>query len=166
MASESGAKRIRASFDEPDWEQLLAGARAHARSLCRTSLVDPDDLVQEALVRLLLDLDRIQDRAAWLSRVTTNLFVSELRRRRVRLVWVLAQNESPEGVSARTQDEIHLDFRRSVGRLKASDRECLGLYLAGHSHREIGARLGLPIHRIGPRLARVVKRLRGLLELP
>lgn len=167
MDSEVRAERAHEGFDASGWEQLLVAARARARALCRNSPVDPDDLAQEALVRLLLEFDRVRNREAWLARVLANLFVSELRRHRLHSKW-----QEEHGGLARTaageSARLHLrfDLLRHARALSAKDRLCLGLYTTGHSHREIALRLGEPVHRIGPRIARAQARLRRSLDVP
>jgi RNA polymerase sigma factor (sigma-70 family) len=167
MESIRGAVNPREAESDSDWELLLASTRARARALCRNSQVEPDDLAQEALARLLLDLDRVRDRRSWLARVMVNLLVSELRRNRVRS----DQREELRGFAlGDSEDPAHLDLRLDLRRharaLSVADRRCLRLYAAGHSHREIAARLGQPVHRIGPCIARAVARLRRSLETP
>ena len=152
---------------DSEWEQLLACARSRARALCRNSPIDPDDLAQEALARLLLVYDRVRNRRSWLARVVANLFVSELRRNRVR-------SEGREGLRTVSGDDpegpagldSRLDLRRHARVLSEAERRCLSLYVAGHSHREIAAVLGRPVHHIGPCLARAVARLRRSLVPP
>ena len=152
---------------DSEWEQLLACARSRARALCRNSPIDPDDLAQEALARLLLVYDRVRNRRSWLARVVANLFVSELRRNRVR-------SEGREGLRTVSGDDpegpagldSRLDLRRHARVLSEAERRCLSLYVAGHSHREIAAVLGRPVHHIGPCLARAVARLRRSLVTP
>lgn len=164
MASHGDAERARDGRVEPGWEQLLAGARVRARSLCRNTGVDPDDLVQEAFARLLLDPERVRDRAAWLARVMANLLVSELRRQRVRADRRRVREARGCDAPPAARIDLHVDLRRQARRLSESDRECLRLYLEGHSHREIGLRLAQPAHRVGPRIARALRRLRVLFE--
>ena len=157
----------RAAESDSDWELLLASTRARARALCRNSSIDPDDLAQEALARLLLVYDRVRNRRSWLARVVANLFVSELRRNRVR-------SEGREGLRTVSGDDpegptgldSRLDLRRHARVLSEVERRCLSLYAAGHSHREIAATLGRPVHGIGPCIARAVARLRRSLVTP
>lgn len=163
MEPESGAERARVGEDRLGWERLLAGARVRARSLCRNSQVDPDDLVQEAFARLLLDLEKVRDRASWLARVLTNLYLSELRRLRVRSAGRPGPWLGEEGAEDSERVDARVDLRRHLRQLSDPDRSCLTLYATGHTHREIGERLGQPVHRVGPRISRAVARLRRLL---
>jgi RNA polymerase sigma factor (sigma-70 family) len=157
----------RQAESDSDWELLLASTRARARALCRNTPIDPDDLAQEALARLLLVYDRVRNRRSWLARVVANLFVSELRRNRVRSDGReglrTGSGDDPEGP---TELESRLDLRRHARVLSEVERRCLSLYAAGHSHREIAAALGRPVHRIGPCIARAVARLRRSLVTP
>ena len=157
----------REAESDSDWEHLLASTRARARALCRNTPIDPDDLAQEALARLLLVYDRVRNRRSWLARVVANLFVSELRRHRVR-------SDRREGLRSDSGDdpegptglESRFDLRRHARALSVVERRCLSLYAAGHSHREIAAALGRPVHCIGPCIARAAARLRRLLVTP
>jgi DNA-directed RNA polymerase specialized sigma24 family protein len=152
---------------DSEWELLLACARSRAGALCRGTSIDPDDLAQEALARLLLVYDRVRNRRSWLARVVANLFVSELRRTRVRA----GGREGLKAVSVDvatgpTRLDSRLDLRRHARVLSEVERRCLSLYAAGHSHREIATMLGRPVHGIGPCIARALARLRRSLVPP
>ena len=166
MDSIWGAVNPRTADSDSEWELLLACARSRARALCRHSSIDPDDLAQEALARLLLVYDRVRNRRSWLGRVVTNLFVSELRRHRVRSDGREGSRPVPGGdPEGPTGLDSRLDLRRHARALSELERRCLSLYAAGHSHREIAAALGRPVHHIGPCIARAVARLRRSLAV-
>jgi DNA-directed RNA polymerase specialized sigma24 family protein len=91
--------------------------------------------------------------------VVTNLVVSEIRRQRVR-----RETPGPAAV-ANSVDPVAsrlagLDLRSAFARTSRADLACLTLYAAGYSHREMAEILGGPVHRIGPRVARALGRLR------
>ncbi len=119
------------SVDEETREAMLAvvpSLRAFAVSLCGN--VDrADDLVQEALVRALANIDSFRpgsNMTAWLITILRNHFRSEYRKRR-------REVEDPEGSYAKTlrsvPDQIpHIEFeefRRAIMKLPEDQREAL-----------------------------------------
>lgn len=144
---------------EVDWKELveLAGRRAIER--CRGTPIEPAEIAQEALVRLWLEFDRVRNRRAWLSRVVANLVVSELRRLRVRREALVPGPGSDDSDPAASL-LVSVELRGTLARTSHPDLLCLTLYAAGYSHREMAEALGEPVHRVGPRVARALGRLR------
>jgi RNA polymerase sigma-70 factor, ECF subfamily len=141
--------------------------RAFAISL--TGKVDQaDDLVQEAIMRGLSNLDRFTpgtDLQAWLFTILRNHFYTSLRKRR-------REVEDPEGAMAgllSTPPEQHGrldldDLRLALGRLSVEQREALLLIGAeGMSYEEAAVICGVNIGTIKSRMNRARIRLAELL---
>jgi RNA polymerase sigma-70 factor (ECF subfamily) len=122
--------------DPPSWEDI---ARDYGRFLYSVAYrltgnhEDTQDLVQEVLLRVRRGLDTFQPGSVegWLSRITTNVFLDEMRRRKRRPLQVLpelpepwiAQDSDPERelAMASLPDDVQaallklpLDFRAAV----------------------------------------------------
>ena len=107
-----------------------------------------EDLVQEAFLRLVRELDRGQppdNPRAWLFRVCANLVVSYARRRSVserarRLLFERSFSASPEDAVIRRDDDHAL--RRGLERLRPEERIVLLLSASGLSSAEVGKATG------------------------
>lgn len=101
---------------------------------------------------------------SWLRAILHNLFIDDIRRRRVQGTEIdIADME--QHIAAAAPDGSHLDFTRAVNRLSAEHRQVLLLAgLEGLSYREIASELDLPIGTVMSRLARARERLRNILE--
>lgn len=139
-----------------EWaREVVAGAYLdHAEVLRRRALSlsrDPataDDLVQEAFIRLLVEIDRngVPDNiGGWLNRVATNLFISQARHGQVASrtapsIPRPAPGPSPEDEASGREAvrSVHAAMRL----LGPDDRTAIGLAAGGSSRAEIGARLG------------------------
>jgi RNA polymerase sigma-70 factor (ECF subfamily) len=139
--------------------------RALARKLCRSQL-DPDDLVQDVLERVLrTELPAGANERAWLSRVMQNLFVDKLRRR-------AARPEQPvvdEPVAAIAEDRAwwealtESEVRAKLAQLPDEQRVTFELFaFEGKSYDEIAAKLKIAKATVGTRILRARTRLREL----
>ncbi len=123
-----------------------------------------EDAAQEAFARALSTLHRLRrpERfGAWLARICRNLAVGMARAHgrdgKAGDVWSLPAR--PE------EDEVGLAVRRSLGRLKARDREVIVLkYYDNLSHDQIAAVLRLSPAAVHGRLQRARRRLAGVMR--
>ena len=140
--------------------------RRYARALTGDA-VCADDLVQDTLVRALgkWTLWRPDNLRAWLFSIMHNLFVNQLRSRRV--VDYPGDEALPDLPTRATQgDALELrDFARSLARLPDEQREVLLLVcLEDLSYEDAAKVLGVPVGTVMSRLSRGRERLRALLS--
>lgn len=143
--------------------------RARAGQLCRGH-GDPDDIVQDALMRAFLARHQMKDpeRArGWLLTIVTNTFLDSLRRRRTRPGEVALDADPPE---PEREDEavwaaLDLDdVRTAVNFLPDDVRDTYRMFaLDGRNYTHIANALGVPKATVGTRILRARKRLRQLL---
>ena len=119
---------------------------------------DAEDVVQEALVRAWSawsECSSIRSYNGWINRVTTNLCLDRLRRRRSRREVSLDTSLSaePDDVADSSNDpekvvlakEIDDRLKLGVRALPADYRECLLLFAGDLGYVEIAARLHCPV---------------------
>jgi RNA polymerase sigma-70 factor (ECF subfamily) len=158
----------------PTWEAV---ARTHGRFLYnvayRLSGNDDDafDLVQEALLRVRKGLETYQPGSmeAWLSRIVTNVFLDEVRRKRRRPVEVLP--EDPERLLPSTPgaDEVTEglsdDVQTALRRLPEEFRTAVVLCdVVGLSYEEIADAISVPVGTVRSRIHRGRRLLRAALR--
>ena len=147
----------------------LPGLRRYAMALCGKREL-ADDLVQGGIERALsrapssLEPERL---GAWLRTVVHNLFIDELRRRRVRGVQVdVAKMENDLALSTVPADRLTpIDVGKAMAGLSIEHRQVL--VLAGVeelTYQEIAEELGVPLGTVMSRLARARAALRAALE--
>jgi RNA polymerase sigma-70 factor (ECF subfamily) len=149
--------------------QHLPALRARAAQLCR-SHYEPEDVVQDALVRAFVTTSRVSDPSrirAWLLTIVTNTFIDLTRRRRRRPehVQLVVEPANPPPLEPGPWDQIGSDdLRRAIDRLPDDVRETYRLFaLDGHDYAEIATQQQIPVATVGTRLYRARKRLRALL---
>ena len=150
----------------PTWEEV---ARQHGRFLYTVAYRltgnddDAQDLVQEVLVRVRRGLSTYQpgNLEGWLSRITTNAFLDDVRRRRRRVVELLP--DEPERVMPPTpgadlvseSDALPADVQDALRRLNPDYRAAVVLCdVVGLSYEEISATLGIPVGTVRSRIHR------------
>ncbi|MEJ0046245.1 MAG: RNA polymerase sigma factor [Rhodospirillales bacterium] len=147
----------------------LPALRRYATALCgERSLAD--DLVQDGIERALTrsaTLQQPERLGAWLRSIVHNLYLDELRRRRVRGVPVDVEDMANDmALSTAANDGGPVaDVQRAMQALSAEHRQVL--VLAGVeelSYREIAVELGVPLGTVMSRLARARAALRDRLE--
>lgn len=140
--------------------------RTLAHRLCRSQL-DPDDLVQDVLEKLMrLTVPAVDNERAWLTRVTSHLFIDQVRRRRA-----LREQQLPELHTAAQLDEpspwehvTDADVRAKVALLPPEQRTTFELFAFERmSYDAIAARLGIAKATVGTRILRARQKLRVML---
>jgi RNA polymerase sigma-70 factor (ECF subfamily) len=158
----------------PTWEAV---ARTHGRFLYnvayRLSGNDDDafDLVQEALLRVRKGLETYQPGSmeAWLSRIVTNVFLDEVRRKRRRPVEVLPEDPerllpSTPGADEATEALSH-DVQAALRRLPEDFRTAVVLCdVVGLSYEEIADAISVPVGTVRSRIHRGRRLLRTALQ--
>jgi RNA polymerase sigma-70 factor (ECF subfamily) len=141
-----------------------------ARQLCRGNL-DPDDLVQETLIRAFQhyeDLHNQENPLSWLLTIMIRSFVDLLRKRNsdplkepLDGVDIPEPPPEPESVWAPITEAQLL---AAVEQLPEDLRVCYRMHaLEGHDYSHIATTLKIPIGTVGTRLLRARKKLRELL---
>ena len=158
----------------PTWEAV---ARSHGRFLYNVAYRltgnddDAYDLVQEALIRVRRGLETYQPGSmeAWLSRIVTNVFLDEVRRRRRRPVEALPEDPerllpSSPGADEAT-DSLPDDVQAALRRLPEDFRTAVVLCdVVGLSYEEIAGALSIPVGTVRSRIHRGRRLLRAALQ--
>jgi RNA polymerase sigma-70 factor (ECF subfamily) len=158
----------------PTWEEV---ARAHGRFLYnvayRLSGNDDDayDLVQEALLRVRKGLETYQPGSmeGWLSRIVTNVFLDEVRRKRRRPIEVMPEDTerllpSTPGADEAT-DNLSDDVQDALRRLPEDFRTAVVLCdVVGLSYEEIADAISVPVGTVRSRIHRGRRLLRTALR--
>jgi RNA polymerase sigma-70 factor (ECF subfamily) len=150
----------------PTWEEV---ARNHGRFLYTVAYRltgnddDAQDLVQEVLLRVRRGLGTYQpgNLEGWLSRIATNAFLDEVRRRRRRAVELLPDEPervippAPSADVAAEAEALPHDVHQALQRLTPDYRAAVVLCdVIGLSYEEISATLGIPIGTVRSRIHR------------
>lgn len=140
---------------------------ALARRLCRAHL-DPEDLVQEVLAKMLAQLDRLPEginHRAWMTQVMRNLFIDQLRRARTRAQPIEAPSEPELEDRPWWHDLDASHVRAAMAQLPAEQREVFERFaFRGESYDAIAQALGIAKATVGTRILRARRRIRELLE--
>jgi RNA polymerase sigma-70 factor (ECF subfamily) len=159
----------------PTWEEV---AREHGRFLYTVAYRltgnsdDAQDLVQEVLLRVQRGLEtyRPGSMEGWLSRITTNVFLDEVRRRRRRPVNTLPEDAdavvpaAPSAEEAMASERLSDEVQEALDALPPEYRAAVVLCdVAGLSYQEISAALAIPVGTVRSRIHRGRALLRGLL---
>jgi len=147
----------------------LPALRRYATGLCGDRAL-ADDLVQDGIERALTRSATLQqpDRiGAWLRSIVHNLYLDELRRRKVRGIPVDVEDMANDlALSTAANDGAPVaDVQRAMSALSVEHRQVL--VLAGVeelSYREISEELGVPLGTVMSRLARARAALRERLQ--
>ena len=162
----------------PTWEEV---ARSYGRFLYTVAYrltgnrEDAEDLVQEVLLRVRRGLETYQPGSmeGWLSRIATNAFLDDVRRRRRRPEgrlpedpdWVLPPaGGADEALAAEVlPDDVQAAIQRLPGDFRAAVVLC---DVIGLSYQEIGKSLGIPVGTVRSRIHRGRALLREVLTRP
>jgi RNA polymerase sigma-70 factor (ECF subfamily) len=151
---------------------LLPRLRRFARSLTR-SVVEADDLVQEACLRALSRADQwdpTQPLDRWMFRITRNLWISEIRKRTVRIgqgqvpadeTHELVSNDS--GEASVMAGELHSQIAALPEELSAI---LLTVSVEGYSYAEAAQLFDIPIGTVMSRIHRARKTLAAQINEP
>lgn len=148
--------------------QQIPRLRRYARALAGERSA-ADDLVQDTLERALNKFHlwrRGSDLRAWLFTIMHNVFINQVRRRRV--VPDVPLNDEIMELPAHSAQADRLEIRdldAALARLPDEQREVLLLVaLEQLSYEETAKALGIPIGTVMSRLSRARARLRGIME--
>ena len=158
----------------PTWEEV---ARTHGRFLYNVAYRltgnddDAYDLVQEALLRVRKGLETYQPGSmeGWLSRIVTNVFLDEVRRKRRRPVEVMPDDPERLLPSAPGADEptdrLSDDVQAALRRLPEDFRTAVVLCdVVGLSYEEIAEAISVPVGTVRSRIHRGRRLLRTALQ--
>jgi RNA polymerase sigma factor (sigma-70 family) len=126
---------------------------------------DPQDVAQEAFVRIHAALPRLRHRdavLAYLRRTVINL--SRSRHRHLRLArqrqWELVPRDAESAEAIVARDESHREVLEALGRLEQRQREILTLRYWGQlSVPEIAAALDIPEGTVKSAMSRALRKL-------
>ncbi|HET9772373.1 MAG TPA: sigma-70 family RNA polymerase sigma factor [Acidimicrobiia bacterium] len=162
------------SGEVPTWEDV---ARTHGRFLYNVAYRltgnddDAYDLVQEALLRVRKGLETYQPGSmeGWLSRIVTNVFLDEVRRKRRRPVEVMPEDPERLLPSAPGADEptdnLSDDVQAALRRLPEDFRTAVVLCdVVGLSYEEIADAISVPVGTVRSRIHRGRRLLRAALQ--
>ncbi|NJK40331.1 MAG: sigma-70 family RNA polymerase sigma factor [Acaryochloridaceae cyanobacterium SU_2_1] len=178
---QSGLHPDRAAFSE-----LLRRHESHVEKLLYHLAPDWDDradLAQEVWIRVYRNINRLQEPAkfrGWLSRITTNLFYDELRKRkrhrtplsldaRISLddgdvSWEVASAD-PGPEDSLATFEFHHQLRAAIAELPEAFRTTIVLReIEGLAYEEIAERTGVSLGTVKSRIARARLRLQAELQ--
>jgi RNA polymerase sigma-70 factor, ECF subfamily len=161
----------------PTWEEIAERYGDTVYTMAYRLTGDRDearDLAQDVFVRVYRNLDRYRPGtfAGWLYRITKNLFLDRVRRRkRVRLVplpegeW-RQPSESDPGPAERAEESVLSgDLETALQELAPSFRTAVVLCdVRGMTYEEISESLGWPIGTVRSRIHRGRKALRAALD--
>lgn len=160
----------------PDWEEV---ARRYGGFLFTVAYrltgheADAQDLVQEVLLRVRRGLEtyRPGSMEGWLSRITTNVFLDEMRRRQRRPTSAFPDDPDRVLPTAPPPDEalaavfLPDDVQHALRRLPDDYRAAVVLCdVAGLSYAEIGEALDVPVGTVRSRIHRGRAILREALQ--
>lgn len=150
----------------PTWEDV---ARDHGRFLYTVAYRltgnsdDAQDLVQEVLLKVRKGLETYRPGSleGWLSRITTNTFLDETRRRKRRPVDLLPEDPDrvlpagPAADVALASEVLPDDVQQALARLPEEYRVAVVLCdVVGLSYQEIGESLDVPVGTVRSRIHR------------
>ena len=163
------------AVDVPSWEQV---AREHGRFVYTVAYRlagnhdDAQDLVQEVLVRVQRGLATYQPGSmeGWLSRITTNAFLDEVRRRKRRPADPVGDDieraplEAPAVEDAMAAEQLPDHVQHALRALPEDYRAAVVLCdVVGLSYTEIAAALDVPVGTVRSRIHRGRALLREVL---
>ena len=134
---------------------------------------DAQDLVQEVLLRVRRGLGtyRPGNLEGWLSRITTNAFLDEVRRRRRRPTEPLGDGHRADLPATPAADDVLAatrldeDVQAAIRALPPDHRAVLVLCdVVGLGYADIGDALGIPVGTVRSRLHRARARVRAALD--
>lgn len=144
---------------------MLPRLRRFARTMTR-SVTEADDLVQEACLRALSRSDQwdpSQPLDRWVFRITRNLWISELRKRQVRLGQGHVPADETNELVSRDTGEESVVASQLKGKIAALPQDLSSVLLLvsveGYSYAETAELLSVPIGTVMSRVHRARKLL-------
>ncbi|EDX86613.1 RNA polymerase sigma factor, sigma-70 family [Synechococcus sp. PCC 7335] len=175
------------SRDRTAFEELVARYHRYIDKLLfdlASDWLDRTDLAQEVWIRVYKSIHKLNDPTkfkSWLSRITTNLFYDELRKRKrfQRSVSLDAPRylnnrhyewELPSDQPTPTDDVLTREFRdyleQAMSELPQTFRETIALReLQGLSYEEIASMTGVSLGTVKSRIARARRKLQEKLSI-
>jgi RNA polymerase sigma-70 factor, ECF subfamily len=163
--------------ETPSWEEIAERYGDTVFTMAYRLTGDRDearDLAQDVFVRVYRNLDRYRPGTfeGWLYRITKNLFLDRVRRRkRVRLVplpeeeWRQPSESDPGPAERAEAGVLRGDLETALNELPPSFRTAVVLCdVRGLTYEEIAESLGWPIGTVRSRIHRGRKALRAALE--
>jgi RNA polymerase sigma-70 factor (ECF subfamily) len=146
----------------------LPALRRFATALCGNPAL-ADDMVQDCIERALTrghEMREADKLGPWLRTILHNLFIDEVRKRKVRGTGIDVQDMADDIALSTPADEGGLrDLVAATGRLTDDHRRIIVLAgVESLSYREMATELALPIGTVMSRLARARAALRALLD--
>jgi RNA polymerase sigma-70 factor (ECF subfamily) len=177
---EDSRERAVAGFDAastwtpPTWEEVVQqhSGRVYRLAYRLTGNVhDAEDLTQEVFVRVFRSLSTYTPGTfeGWLHRITTNLFLDQVRRKK-RIRFDPLGDDAPERLAgrepdpSRAYDDTHLDddVQRALDALSPDFRAAVVLCdIEGLSYEEVAATLGIKLGTVRSRIHRGRSQLRA-----
>jgi RNA polymerase sigma-70 factor (ECF subfamily) len=165
-----------AAWTPPTWEEVVHAhsARVYRLAYRLTGNVhDAEDLTQEVFVRVFRSLSTYTPGTfeGWLHRITTNLFLDQVRRKKRIRFDALADDAyerlpGREPDPSRAYDDAHLDddVQRALDALSPDFRAAVVLCdIEGLSYEEVSATLGIKLGTVRSRIHRGRSQLRAAL---
>ena len=162
-----------ASWAAPSWDDVVAqhGQRVYRLAYRLTgNRPDAEDLTQEVFVRVFRSLSSYTPGTfeGWLHRITTNLFLDQMRRKQRIRFDALADDAAErlagrEPTPAQAYDDTHFDddVQRALDHMQPEFRAAVVLAdIEGLSYEEIAATLGVKIGTVRSRIHRGRAQLR------
>lgn len=134
-----------------DWELLSFQVRRDARARFGGA-PGLEDLVQDALVLLLEQRERIENPRAWVASTVWRLAANR-RRSSTAIRWDPSEETRVPAVAA--DPGLRLDLASVARQLAPVERRLLGSLVMGRSHREIADQLGIGWKSVGIRVQRL-----------
>ncbi len=124
-----------------------------------------EDLAQQVFIKMIRALEGLQAPAqfeSWLFRLARNTCIDQLRRQKLRRIFLPFANEHeniPEASGAVGTEELDA-LRHALAQLRPQDRALLALVQEGRSHAEIAEVLSTSVAAVKARLHRAREHLR------
>jgi RNA polymerase sigma factor (sigma-70 family) len=168
---------VEADWTPPSWDEVV---RTHSARVYRLAYRltgnphDAEDLTQETFVRVFRSLASYKPGTfeGWLHRITTNLFLDQVRRKQRIRFDALADDAADrlpgrEPSPSQVYDDTHFDgdVQRALDALTPDFRAAVVLCdIEGLSYEEIAATLGIKLGTVRSRIHRGRAQLRAALE--
>jgi RNA polymerase sigma-70 factor, ECF subfamily len=177
-----GARELPRRGGAVDFERLYQMHSQRVSRLCRRMVwdkSDAEDLTQEVFIQLLRKIDSFRGESAfttWLTRVTVNVVLMQLRKK-PRIESSIGEGNELGEPSAHSPEELgdprtapmsvvtRLDLKRAMAQLPSGFSQVFALHdVEGYAHTEIAHRLGISEGTSKSQLHKARRRLRDLLR--